>query len=410
MRILMLSQFYDPVLGGEEQHVRNLSRTLVARGHHVAVATLGRPDLPQMEIDQGVVTHRIPATAQRAPWLFRDRERRQVPPFPDPEATLALWRIVAAERPDVVHAHNWLIHSFLPLKAWSGGPLVLSMHDYSFACAKKSLMFQDQPCSGPAFRKCAGCAAAHYGVAKGMATLSANWAMSAAERQVVDLFIPVSRAVATGNQLDLLGLPYEVIHNFIPDNLGREDDPTQEATPYPALAELPDEPFLLFVGALGGYKGADVLVEAHAGLDDAPPLVLIGYDVPGGLTEAPPNVIVQRNWPHHAVMQAWRRCLAGIVPSTSGDSCPTVAMEAMSVGKPVIGSRIGGIPDLIDDGITGFLVPPGNHLALRTALAGLLDDPAMRVAMGTAALARSNQFRAGEIVPRIERAYQRLRT
>ena len=57
MRILMLSQFYPPIIGGVEQHVRTLSVELVSRGHDVAVATLWHKGLAEFELDQGVRTH-----------------------------------------------------------------------------------------------------------------------------------------------------------------------------------------------------------------------------------------------------------------------------------------------------------------------------------------------------------------
>ena len=114
MRILMLTQFYPPYIGGEERHVRNLSAHLAARGHEVAVATLGNLDLPAVEQDEGVRVYRIRGTMQRATWLFSDSGRRHAPPFPDPELSLELRRIIAPERPQIVHAHNWLIQRAKP--------------------------------------------------------------------------------------------------------------------------------------------------------------------------------------------------------------------------------------------------------------------------------------------------------
>src|SRR5215217_1744647 len=88
VRILMLTQFYPPYIGGEERHVRNLSASLAARGHSVAVATLGNSDLPDFELDQDVRVYRIRGTLQRAEWLFSESGRRHAPPFPDPELGL----------------------------------------------------------------------------------------------------------------------------------------------------------------------------------------------------------------------------------------------------------------------------------------------------------------------------------
>ena len=201
MRVLMLSQFYPPVLGGEEQYVRSLSVELAARGHDVTVATLHHSNLPRFEMVQGVAIHRIRGTVQRAEFLFAETMRPHAPPIPDPELLLALHQLIRKTRPDVVHAHNWLGYQYLPLKSISGAPLVVTLHDMSLVCAKKNYMFGDAPCSGPGVAKCLGCAVEHYGPTKGIVTTAASALMNAAERVAVDMFLPVSVATAEGNRL-----------------------------------------------------------------------------------------------------------------------------------------------------------------------------------------------------------------
>src|SRR5579859_3943763 len=105
MRILMLSQFYPPIIGGEENHVRNLSRNLVVRGHEVSVVTLLHPGMAEYEEDGGLRIYRVRGLAQRGGVLFEKGERRHAPPVPDPEAVLALRRVVKKVRPEIVHAH-----------------------------------------------------------------------------------------------------------------------------------------------------------------------------------------------------------------------------------------------------------------------------------------------------------------
>lgn len=406
MRILMLTQFYPPYIGGEERHVRSLSLQLAAQGHQVAVATLGNAELPEFEIDQGVRVYRIRGTLQRIELLFSEHARRHAPPFPDPELGLALRRVIAQERPEIVHAHNWLVRSFLPLKRWSGAKLVLTVHDHSLLCPKKKLIDGAELCSGPGLAKCLACAGAHYGRAKGAPVVLANRLAAYADRAAVDMFVPVSRAVAEDNRLLGGDLPVEIIPNFVPDDLG-----AQLGEPHSNLAQLPAEPFLLFVGAFGRYKGIDVLLEAYSGLQDAPPLVIIGYqtsEYPVDLAAPPPGVHVLRDWPHAAVMQAWQRCMLGLAPSTWSDPCPTVAMEAMAMGRPLIAARIGGLTDLVDDGATGLLVPPGDAQALRQAISRLVADPALRGAMGQAGRRKVADFQATRVVRRIEALYRRL--
>lgn len=406
MHILTLSQFYPPIIGGEEQHVRTLSVELAARGHHVAVVTLWHPGLCEFELDHRVRVYRVRSSLQRIPWLFSNSGRQFAPPFPDPEIMLALGRITAHERPEIVHGHNWLVHSFLPLKAWSGARLVVTLHNYNLECAKLTLLNHTVSCSGPGLTKCLGCATQYYGLAKGVPVVLANRVMSQMERGTVDMFLPVSQAVAAGNGLVGSRLPFRVIPNFMPDDSSLL---AGDADPY--LAQLPDEDYLLFVGALGRAKGVDVLLRAYDGLKNAPPLVLIGYQTPSWsrlAMDIPRNVFVLTDWPRHAVMAAWRRSVMALLPSVWPEPFGIVVIEAMASGLPVIASRIGGLTDLVVDGETGLLVQPGNPLALQQAIEQLLASPDLRCRMGQAALRKVSEFQASVILPRIEQVYQEV--
>src|SRR5712691_8345262 len=217
MRVLMLSQFYPPIIGGTEQHVRTLSIELASRGHEVAVATIRHEGQAKFEIDHDVRVYRIRSSMQRVPWLFGDNRRQHAPPFPDLEVMLELRRIILNERPQIVHAHNWLVRSFLPLKTWSKTRLIVTLHDYKLVCAKENLIYHDMPCDGPGIVKCLDCAVQHYGLVKGIPTVLSNWVMGLAERESVDMFIAVSQATANSSGLFGSGLPFQIIPNFIAD-------------------------------------------------------------------------------------------------------------------------------------------------------------------------------------------------
>ena len=403
MRILLLSQFYPPVIGGEERHVRNLGAGLAQRGHEVSVGTFRRCGSPDFEMDGAVRLYRLPGTLQRLSGLHVDSERRHAPPFPDPELALALKRLVVRERPDVVHAHNWIYASFLPVKALSGVPLVVSLHDYGLICAKKNFVhLGTQLCDGPAPAKCLHCAARHYGAAKATATTLGNLVTGFVARRLVDRFIPVSHAVARLTGLAGGNAPYEVIPNFVPDDvgtLGPED---------PCLRDLPEEGFILFVGDMMRLKGIDVLLKAYAGLEGAPPLVLIGRRTPDTPAEFPPNVRAVGTWPHSAIMHAWRRSLFGVLPSVGPEACATVIIEAMASGKTVVASDIGGMPDMVDHGETGLLVLPGDAQALAQAMQTLLHDRGRLAALSATSLARVGRLQAGAVVTRIEQIYREV--
>lgn len=405
----MLTHTYPPLLGGIEQHVRNLSNELIERGHQVAVVTLQQANTPNFELDGKIRVYRIRGTVQRASnLLFTNPERNYAPPFPDPELAAGIARIIRKERPDIVHAHNWLVHSMLPLKTWSGASLVVSLHDYNLICAKWVLMYHQEPCSGPGFRKCIECTIQNYGLAKGLTTVTGAWAMRGIERAAVDMFLPVSNAVAEGNRITGGKIPYTVIPNFLPEQAIHPKSAEQYTT---QLSQLPQADYLLFVGAFARTKGVHILLEAYAGLTNPPPLVMIGYDtgeIPLKAGDVPPNVHIFKNWPHDAVMHAWKRSIAGLVPSIWGEPCPTVAFEAMATGRPVIASCVGGLPDIVEDGVTGLLVPPNDPAALRHAISRLLADPDLRNQMGEAGLQHFPDFQACSLVGRIEQVYHSL--
>ena len=398
----MVSDLYWPLIGGLETVVRGLSRELTARGHTVAVATLAQDGLPASEDDADVAIRRIGGTMQRVEQLFSESARRYAPPFPDPEATVNLRAVLDDFRPDVVHGHNWLIRSFLPLKHRRGPRLVVTLHDYGVACAKRTLYdLHQEICSGPGPRKCLACSADHYGAAKGWTVTTTNWASALVEGRLVDRYLPISSAVADGNRLAPRGLPHEVIPNFTPPA------PPEDPRHAELLARLPDEPFLLFVGALGRHKGVDVLLEAYRHVDDAPPLVLIGARWP----DMPPvsdGVTVLHDWPAAAVAAAWRRCMVAVVPSAWAEPFGLVALEAMQAGRPVIGTAAGGLADVVVDGETGLLVRPGDATALAAALRRLVADEPLRRRMGAAGRARVGAYTPEAIVPRFEAAYARV--
>jgi glycosyltransferase involved in cell wall biosynthesis len=404
MRVLMLAQWYPPIVGGEELHVRNLSVELAKRGHEVTVATLAQPGLAETESHDGVRIVRLHSTAQRMGRLFSDPNRQSAAPAPDPELVVGLERVVRLVQPEVMHAHNWIVHSALPLRLSGRAPLLLSLHDFSLVCAIKVLLRRSAICSGPGPLKCLVCAAGHYGAVKGSITTIANALGAVVERRAISAFIPVSTAVATGN--GLRGLPHRVIPNFVPDQ-----PPPADIDLSPYLNRLPAEPFLLVVGALGRLKGLPVLLEAYRLLREAPPLVLIGYpmrETDEVLAELPPKVRVLGQWPPQAVHAAWNLALIGIVPSIGPEACPTVVIEAMHAAVPVVATRMGGIPELVVEGETGLLVPPSDAHALAKAITALLTSPAEAARFGQVGQQRSALFSAGAVVPRIEAAYREV--
>jgi glycosyltransferase involved in cell wall biosynthesis len=95
-----------------------------------------------------------------------------------------------------------------------------------------------------------------------------------------------------------------------------------------------------------------------------------------------------------------------VLPSNVREGFGMVLVEAMSRRKPVIGSRIGGIPEVVDDGVTGVLVPPGQERDLASAMLGLIGNPQLMTAMGVQGRLRAEtHFSLDRMVDRYEEQY-----
>jgi len=393
----MLAQSYAPIIGGVERMVEDLSHELSRRGHQVSIATLRQPGANLDQAENGVPVHLLGSAVHAIPAIKLDAERHHAPPLPDPRIAWELRRLLRTERPDVVHAHNWLVNSYLPLDHASGPALALSMHDYGLVCATKRFLNRGADCTGPRTGKCIRCAGDYYGPVKGMGVALGTRKIESRLRRKVDIFLPVSSAVR-----DRCGISEGNLHRVIPNFIGELPPPVGED---PRLEALPDEPFILYFGDVTVDKGGRQLVEVYKALEDPPPLVLVGRCYLRELIEAP-GVISLGRLPHPVAIEVLRRSLFTVVPSLLPESFGLVALETASAGKSIIASRIGGLTDVVVDGETGILVRPGAREAMAKAMGRLLADEGLRRRMGEAARERAKDFSPEAVVPQFEQAYE----
>jgi glycosyltransferase involved in cell wall biosynthesis len=414
MHVLQLTDFYRPVIGGLERHVETLSRELIRYGHTVTVATLQTGDDPAEEILDGVRVIRIRGWSGSLSALHADAARPFHPTVPDPGAMAALRRVIRRERPAVVHSHSWIQYSYFPLHHGPRGPAhVVTLHDYGVACAKRTLQHVTRraalaaagpsgprhpspPCSGPRLAKCLACAPEQYGVLKG-AAITTGLRASRILHGRADCYIAISRAVADASRAVLPGQSeIVVVPTIVPNGLPE----LARSTPRPGFLP-PEDGYLMFVGALGPHKGVDVLLEARRRMRNRPPLVLIGTPRADTPRIDDPEVVLARNVPSAQVMASWMRASVAVVPSVWSEPLGQVAVEAMLVGRAVVASDVGGLRDVVQHGVTGLVVPPGDPGALAAALDNLLDDPQTRLRMGAAGRLRARGFEAAALAPRV---------
>ena len=417
LRILIVSDVYPPLIGGVDQQLYQLSKKLVSRGNTVSVCTIWQKGAPELEEQNGVLIRRFKNMNSRLPWVTSDPRRINATPFPDPFVIGGLRRHINEFKPEVIYAYGWIIYSCVAALVGKKIPLLLSVREFANTCALRTMMYYGtKPCSGPEWGKCLNCSIHYYGAGKGIAAgmgvllgrhllrwkVTGIHSVSTYMQKVIrrDLY---HRSLPPGRPASQ-AFPDRVIPSFRDDSDGNL---SAEAIRH-YLDQLPDEPFILFVGALRRVKGIEPLMEAYSRLETPPQLVLIGVPSADTPQHFPPEVKVLYNFPHAAVMAAWERSLFSVAPSIWPDPFPNVIHEAMSKGKAVITTSNGGQTDMVIDGKTGLLVPPNDVEALRLAMQTLIDNPELRERLGRAGLERSKLFSSEVVVPHFEELYQEM--
>jgi spore coat protein SA len=183
--------------------------------------------------------------------------------------------------------------------------------------------------------------------------------------------------------------------------------------------------YLLYVGRLVPDKGVHRLIEAFGAIharDPSTRLVITGSSFVGDAARtayqrrlarmaAPVAAAIRFTGfvPHAQLKYVYSIADLVLVPSIWQDPCPLVVLEAMAAGACVIATRVGGIPEIVDDGVTGVLVGADDAGALARAASGLLAEPARRAAIGAAA---RDKIIAGytwdRLVDELERVFETL--
>jgi glycosyltransferase involved in cell wall biosynthesis len=401
MRILMLTDFYPPTVGGVERHVGMLSGYLADEGHRVAVCTVKQASAESYESRAGAEIYRIESLLLRMPFTHLDPAKRYHPPFADPGITAGLREIVEEFRPNLIHSHGWIVFSYLPLQKRYDIPIVTTLHNFSLICPRQDLLLENQGvCTSPLFQNCFRCSSSQYGVLKS-AVVPLIVKRNRGILSTIDRFTAVSNFVRDVHMKYLNLAPERIsrLPNFC-DSRPENGSDIEES--------LPDD-FMLYVGSLAPHKGIDVLLRAYKDADIDSSLVVLGTKHPSyGYTQFQRGnrIIIRENPPRELVVRALERCRFLVLPSICADACPTTVIEAMKYGKPVIASTVGGIPDLVVDGETGLLVPPGDARSLTEAIERLAGRKAECDEMGDEARNRFlRNFTLQKVVQDLIRIY-----
>lgn len=204
------------------------------------------------------------------------------------------------------------------------------------------------------------------------------------------------------------GITPQVVFNGVDTALFRPMPPDPSVRP----AGMPlDAPLLLFVGRLQPWKGVEYAIRALCNIARAVLLVAgTGVDRPRleelaaslGLTE---RVHFLGAVPREELPRYYSTADLLVATSFASETFGIGLVEAQACGLPVVATRWGGFPEVVDEGHTGLLVLPQDPHALAAAINALLPDPKRRVAMASAAPAWAAQFAWSAVAARVERVY-----
>lgn len=303
------------------------------------------------------------------------------------KARKQLRRLLEQERPDIAHMHiisHQLTMSIVDELRRHGIPSVITLHDYKIGCPAYVLYRDGQPCrlcttghveNAFRYRCLKGSRAASL-----LATTEARLARARHSWDHIDIHIGPS--AFAGDVAIEAGIPRDRVHvipNFLPDS-----EVSQRAS------RFADPPRFFLASRLEAVKGVRELLAAFVGAPrELGTLVIAGAggeledDVQAAATREP-NIEYLGRISRDDVLDQLRRSRAALVPSLWDENNPMSLLEARAAGVPVIATRVGGLPEMVTDGVDGLLVDPGDVLALRAAASQLAENPALATAMAEA--------------------------
>lgn len=312
----------------------------------------------------------------------------------DPDCERAFDQVLSELKPDVVHVHNFVGLSFDVVAAARrhSAAVLSSLHNYIPVCSRDDLFFADaERCGGPLERSCGRC----LGTLVSDDDYRTRHAAAVRALNDCDRVLAVSNRVAeiyAGQGVDPAKLAVDRCGTPAGERLWRRLGNCRVAAAR-AGEEQPigDRPLrLVFFGAGLPRKGAMHLLQAVRAMRDPSRVEINVYggmgpadqERLGGLLNASPPAVrdaihFRGGFSQDDLERILREADAAVLTPRWEDNGPQTVFEALSAGLPVLGSRVGGIPDVVEDGRNGFLIDEGNARALAAAIERLIDEPGL---------------------------------
>ena len=391
MKILLVNKFHYRK-GGAETYYLTVGSELERMGHEVAYFSMKHPNNLPCKWDKYFVTQREYNDVKNPLSAVRDG----IALIYSPEAKRNFQALCEVFRPDVVHLNN--VHRQITLSILDAPylkehhvPVFYTAHDYVTVCPGYLMLdgegrVCDACLEDGKYRHCIENRCVKGSRAKSaLAALEASFNSSHRSNERIDRVIAPSRFMRS--KLIEGGWPegkVEALQNFADDAIlarasGVADDVTDRESPY-----------LLFFGRLSAEKGVDVLLRAFDAAAPSLPrdmrLIVVGdgpdaaefRDLAVSLDSAP-RIEFAGYQTGDALQTYVERASLAIASSRWRENMPYSIVEAFAAGTPVVGTRIGGIPELVTDGVTGFACEPGDVATMADAMVrgaeAFLDAP-----------------------------------
>ena len=310
----------------------------------------------------------------------------EVSPFKDLHALWQLNRLLAQEKFDLVHTHNSKAGILGRLAArWNHVPSIIhTVHGFAFH-EEESWFFR------------------HLFIV--LERMAARWC---------DQMIAISQPMVEWAQREKIAPPEKIVKIYS----GIEVEQFRNETPSPELKSRlgiqPEETVIGVVSKLWEGKGHEVLIDAVARLLDSGcrvKLLIVGEgNLEEKLKEKPNHLGIKKNVVFTGFWSDVPEITAildfSVLPSFY-EGMGRVVLEAMAAGKPVVASRVGGVPEFVEDGVTGYLISPGDVEALVDRLKTLIGDSDLRQTMGQQGAQRMRHEHSAEtMVNLIHQVYE----
>jgi len=357
MKICLIHNEYGKI-SGEEIVVNRTIELLRENGHDVAYFRRSSAEIPEMRLGKA---------------------RAFFSAIHSPSSKRAVGRLLEEKRPDIVHIHNLfplISPSILPECKRAGIPVMMTVHNYRLVCPN-GLFLRDgkicEECSGGREWRCflRNCEANWF---KSLGYALRNYIARMRRYFLDNVSIYYAQTEFQRTRLIQEGFPEDRIC-VIPNMVASKEVET---------AKDPGQ-YVGFVGRISPEKGIDTLIEAARACPDIQFKAAGSYNrVPDIVTKAPHNFNFRGHLDKEPLDKFYVNSRIIVLCSICYEGFPSVLLEAMLHGKPVISSRIGGLPEIVDEGVTGFLFEPGNAQDLAQKIRYLWNSPDLCRQMGRA--------------------------